>query len=310
MSDVIGLFILSAIAAFFLIAASFTAEILARKHGLTPRIIWLNDRVASWWVILAVFLLAILIGKYGVVVLFALCSFAALREFLTLIEFEQGDHWSLLAIVFAVLPAQFFFVAMNWTGLALVFIPVYGFLLLPVVSAFRGSNTGFLPRISQYQWALMLCVYCLSHLPAILFLDIKGFDDHNLLLLVYLIFIVETAKAAQHIISHLFKARQLAPHISKSRNVAGFWGAIILSSAIGAALHMMTPFGIWGAFAVCLVTTLVALCGSLVMTAIKRDRGVRDFGYAVSGHGGFLDGMDATLYAAPIFFHLTRFFWA
>ena len=308
MSNAQGLLILSAIAAFVLIIASGVAEYLTQKKGQSPRLARLSDRIASWWVILAIFLLAIVIGKYGIVVLFAICSFAALREFLTLIEFERGDHWSLLAIVFAVLPLQFTFVALNWSGMALVFIPIYGFLLLPVVSAFRGSNRGFLPRISQYQWALMLCVYCLSHLPQVLFLDIEGYN-HNLLLLVYFIFIVEIAKATQHVLSSVFDARKLAAHISKSRNIAGFWGAIILASLLGSALHFMTPFGIIGAFFMCIATTTIGLCGSLVITAIKRDRGVRDFGYAVAGHGGFLDGMDALLYAAPIFYHLTRYFW-
>ncbi len=308
MTNISGLTILSAIAAIILICASIITQFLIARKGETKRLIWVNAHIASWWIILAIFLIAILIGKYGIVILFAICSFAALREFLTLIQFERGDHWSLLAIVFAVLPAQFFFVAANWTGIALVFIPVYGFLLLPVVSAFRGSNSAFLPRISQYQWALMLCVYCLSHLPAIMFIEIEAYN-HNLLLLVYLIFIVEISKAAQHVISSLFDARKLAPHISRTRNIAGFWGGIVLASLLGAALHLMTPFGILGAFAICFATTTIGLCGSLVMTAIKRDRGVREFGYAVDGHGGFLDGMDALLYAAPIFYHLTRFFW-
>lgn len=305
-----GLILFSIIAALILIIASATSEILARRNGASPRLDWLNERIASWWVILAIFALALSTGKYGVVVLFAICSFAALREFLTLIEFERGDHWSLLAIVFAVLPLQFIFVAMNWVGMSFVFIPVYGFLLLPVASAFRGSSKGFFPRISQYQWALMLCVYCISHLPAVMFLKIPKYDDHNLVLLVYLIFVVEISKALQDVISKLISARTIAPHISKSRNTAGFWGAILLASAIGASLHFMTPFGIWGAFSMCFVTITVGLCGSFVMTAIKRDRGVRDFGYAVAGHGGFLDGMDALLYAAPIFYHLTRFFWS
>lgn len=309
MSNTAGLIILTSIAAIILILASFVTQFLISKRGENKQLLWLNDRIASWWIILSIFFIAVITGKYGVVVLFAICSFAALREFLTLIQFERGDHWSLLTIVFAILPTQFFFVAMNWTSLALVFIPVYGFLLLPVASAFRGTNTEFLLRISQYQWALMLCVYCLSHLPAIIFLEIENYNQ-NLLLLVYLIFIVEISKASQHIISTLFDARKLAPHISKTQNIAGFWGGIFLASVIGSALHIMTPFGLMGAFAICFATTTIGLCGSLVMTAIKRDRGVRDFGYAVAGHGGFLDGMGALLYAAPIFYHLTRFFWS
>jgi phosphatidate cytidylyltransferase len=49
--------------------------------------------------------------------------------------------------------------------------------------------------------------------------------------------------------------------------------------------------------------------GGLVMSAIKRDRGVKDWGWTIEGHGGVLDRLDSVIFAAPIFFHVTRYWW-
>ena len=58
-----------------------------------------------------------------------------------------------------------------------------------------------------------------------------------------------------------------------------------------------------------LVITLLGFSGGLVMSAIKRDRGIKDFGTLIEGHGGILDRIDSICFAAPVFFHLTRFFF-
>jgi phosphatidate cytidylyltransferase len=58
-----------------------------------------------------------------------------------------------------------------------------------------------------------------------------------------------------------------------------------------------------------LAVTLAGFAGGLVMSAIKRDRGVKDYGALIAGHGGMLDRIDSLCFAAPIFFHLTRFFY-
>ena len=54
------------------------------------------------------------------------------------------------------------------------------------------------------------------------------------------------------------------------------------------------------------VISLMGFAGGITMSAIKRDRGVKDYGTLVEGHGGVLDRIDSICFAAPVFFHCTR----
>jgi phosphatidate cytidylyltransferase len=57
------------------------------------------------------------------------------------------------------------------------------------------------------------------------------------------------------------------------------------------------------------VVTMMGFAGGLIMSGIKRDRGVKDYGALIRGHGGVLDRIDSLCFAAPVFFHLTRYFY-
>lgn len=306
------LWLLSGIAA-ILVLASALGEILRLRlspQGQDPVIENLNARINAWWVMVILLAVAFLAGKPGVVLLFALASFAALREFLTLTRYDRADHWSLLACFFLVLPLQYWFVLTGWYGMYSVFIPVYAFLLLPVISALRGTTRDFLVRVSETQWALMICVYCVSHVPALLYLQIPGFEGRNVILIAYLIFVVQLSDVLQYVWGKLLGRTPVAPTLSPSKTWEGLVGGTLSASAVGTALWWMTPFPPLQAAAMCLLVTLMGFLGGLVMSAIKRDRAIKDWGHLIAGHGGFLDRLDSVIFAAPIFFHVTRYFWS
>jgi phosphatidate cytidylyltransferase len=306
------LWLLSGVGA-ILILASIIGEVLRQRlspRGENPVIENLNARITAWWVMVILLGIAFVAGKTGVILLFALASFAALREFLTLTVHNRSDHWSLLACFFVVLPLQYYFVLIDWYGMYSVFVPVYVFLLLPVLSALRGNPRDFLVRVSETQWALMICVYCISHVPALLYLSIPGFEGRNVILIAYLIFVVQLSDVMQYVWGKLIGRTRIAPTLSPSKTVEGLVGGALTATAAGTLLWWMTPFSPAQAFGLCLVLTLMGFFGGLVMSAIKRDRGVKDWGHLIAGHGGFIDRLDSVIFAAPIFFHVTRYYWS
>jgi phosphatidate cytidylyltransferase len=280
-----------------------------RGHPQHPGIANLNARIKAWWGIVGLIGVAFLFGRGGVIVLFGLVSFFALREFITLTPTRRGDHVALAVAFFLVLPEQYVLVAMDWYGMFSIFIPVYVFLLLPIIAALSADTAHFLERGAKIQWGLMICVYCISHVPALLMLDIPGYQGRNVLLICFLVLVVQMSDVLQYVCGKLFGRRKVAPEVSPSKTVAGFVGGVLAASLLGAAMWWITPFNVWQAGAMALVIALMGFLGGLVMSAIKRDRGVKDWGAMIEGHGGMLDRLDSVCFAAPIFFHLTRYYF-
>ncbi|ABV91934.1 phosphatidate cytidylyltransferase [Dinoroseobacter shibae DFL 12 = DSM 16493] len=295
-----------------LVLATVIARLLRQRlspSGENATIENLNARIMAWWAISALVALFSLGGDAGVVTLFGICAFAALREFMTLTAKRTADHWAIAASFFVVLPVQFLLVGLGWYGLYTVFIPVYAFLLLPILSALQGDRTDFLERVAETQWALMICVFCMSHVPALLTLNIPGGEDRMILLLAFLVIVVQSTDVLQYSWSKLIGRRKIAPTLSRTKTWQGMIGGIASATLLGAALYWITPFAPWQAALLACLAATVGFFGTLVMTAIKRDRGVKDWGPMFAGQGGFIDRLDSVLFAAPVFFHVVRFFF-
>ncbi len=294
-----------------LIAMTFVGEVLRAREepGFNnPILETYMTRVQSWWGMVAFIGAALLLGKTGIMTLFAFASFAALREFLTLTAKAQADHLSLALGFFAVLPLQYVFVGLGWDGLYAIFIPVYAFLLLPIVSALRGNANRFLMRVAETQWALMIAVFCVSHVPALMNLEIDGYGDRSLLLVAFLVMVVQLGDLLEYFFGRRFGKKKIARGLSP-KTWTGLVYGVITVMLIGALLNWITPFGVLGAMAMAGVASLVGTFGSLVVAAIKRDRGVKDWSHLIPGQGGFVDQLDSVIFAAPIFYHLTKYFY-
>jgi len=270
----------------------------------------LNARINAWWVMILIIFAAAALGFYGVIGLFFVISFMALREFLSLLYIRRGDHLALAACFYVILPLQYFLVAIDWFSMFTIFIPVYGFLFLPILSALLGDTAHFLDRSTKVQWALIISVFCISHIPAILTLDIEGFEDKKLLLMIFLILVVQSSDVLQYVWGKLFGKHKIAPKLSPSKTVEGFVGGVVSASVLGGLLYWLTPFNPVQAVLMSLLICLMGFLGGLVMSAMKRSMGVKDWGNMISGHGGMLDRMDSLCFAAPIFFHVVRYYWA
>ncbi|MFA5504707.1 MAG: phosphatidate cytidylyltransferase [Vulcanimicrobiota bacterium] len=294
----------------FLVIATVIGAILQSKASTDKAkatVSNMNDRIKAWWIMVAVFATANLAGLTATVLLFMALSFLALKEF---IQLTPGrDYKARQLAFFLLIPTQYLLVWFDWYGMFCLLIPVYAFLFIPTINAIGGDPQGFLERTAKLQWGLMISVYCVSHAPALLTLQIPGYEGENAKLLLYLLLVVQLSDVLQYAWGKTTGKRPIAPTISPNKTVEGFLGGVASATVVGALLWWATPFTIFQSWAMALLIALAGFAGGLTMSAIKRDRGVKDFGTLIEGHGGVLDRIDSVCFSAPLFFHVVRYFF-
>jgi phosphatidate cytidylyltransferase len=288
-----------------------------RQRGAGPSEQWhsrlkhFRGLLGTSWFLVVVFWIGWAAGPAVANVLFAIISFFALREFITLSPTRRGDHRSLVLAFFVVLPIQFWLVATRHFDLFTVFIPVYVFLAIPVVSAFSGDTQRFLERNAKLQWGIVVCIYGLSHVPALMLLEFRDYEGKGAFLVFFLVFVVQSCMLLQHLLTRHLERAPSIPAISSSFNWYSWLLGMVLGSFVGAVLSFITPFRAWQAILMAFVACVAGSMGHLVMKALKRDRGVTAWGHrgmSVTGANGLLDRVDALCFAAPIFFHSVRWY--
>ncbi len=306
---------------------------------------WL--RIRSWWTLCAVVATALFIAKAATVILFGLMAFWALREFITLTPTRPGDHRALFWVFFLVTPLQFVLVGFGLYELYSILIPVYVFLFVPARIAMSGDSKRFLDRTAKIQSGLLICVYCLSYAPALLTLPLakspaaaqrtaaanrpsdpapeaeppapartesrlaqpeESDSGSNARLLFFFIIMVQLSDALQFAWAQIPSRHVIVPTIHPSKTWEGLLGGAGSVALVGAVLWWaIPPFPYWFAAGMAMVIAFMGFAGAITMSAIKRDRGVKDYGTLVEGHGGILDRIDSICFAAPVFFHFTRY---
>ena len=268
-----------------------------------------NARIRAWWKMCAIFAAAILLGRVGSLILFGLISFLALREYMTLVPTRRGDHRTLFWSFFVIMPLQYFLIGIQWYGFFAIMIPVLAFVFVPTSIAIAGDTAHFLERAAKIQFGIMVCAYCLSHAPALLLLKIPGYEGQDARLLLYLVIVDQMSDVLQFVWGKLIGQNKIAWRVSPNKTWEGFFGGVLSATALGAALWWATPFTPLQSAGMSFTICILGFCGGLVMSAIKRDIGIKDFGRVIEGHGGILDRIDSLCFAAPIFFHLVRYYF-
>jgi phosphatidate cytidylyltransferase len=269
----------------------------------------LNQRIKAWWIMVAVLSVCFWSGEAVTLVFFALVSFFALREFMSLVPTRRGDYLTLCLCFYLAIPLQYTLIGIQWYGLFAILIPVYGFLLLPSLAAAAGDTDHFLARCAKVQWGLLLTVYCVSYVPALLLLNIPNYHGQGLMLMLFLLLVVQLSDVLQYVFGKLFGRHLLAPKVSPSKTVEGLVGGGVSATLIGGCLHGITPFSFVGALALSAMIVACGFLGGLALSAVKRSLGAKDWGTLIEGHGGILDRLDSVCFAAPIFFHVVRYLY-
>ncbi|WFE91893.1 phosphatidate cytidylyltransferase [Roseibium porphyridii] len=270
----------------------------------------LVQRTQSWWVMVAIFTLAFLVSKTISIIVFALISFLALKEYFSMIPTRRTDRrvlfWAYLSI-----PVQYFWVYDSYYGMFAVFIPVYMFLFLPFASLLSQQTDGFLKSVGTLNWGLMLCVFSISHAAFLLILpptpeNMSGGAG----LLLFLIFLTQFNDVAQYTWGKLFGRHKIIPGVSPNKTWEGFLGGVATTFVLAlVTAPLVTPFGMLHAAAAGLLIPVAGFVGDVTVSALKRDLGVKDTGSLIPGHGGILDRIDSLTFTAPLFFHFTRYFY-
>ena len=276
-------------------------------HGLTR----FAANLRALWIGAVVFWLAWVSGAAGATILFAAVSFLALREFVTLMQTRRADHRSLMLAFFVVLPVQYVLAGSRSFDLFTVFIPVYVFLAIPVLSALGGDPLRFLERNAKIQWGVMVCVFGLSHAPALLLLDFPNSHDRGAFLVFFLVFVTLTAQMLETFVSARLRRRPVARQIDRSFGLQSWAIACLGGALVGGLLFWITPFKLPQAMVMALIAGAAGTLGEFVMTALKRDAGVNYWGNSgqVTGAVGLLDRVAPLCFAAPVFFHAVRWYF-
>jgi phosphatidate cytidylyltransferase len=269
----------------------------------------LRQRMASWWVMAALVGAALVFGWVATLVLFAVVSFIALREFLSLAPLRREDRLVIL-LAYLVIPANYGLLAANRYGIYLVFIPVWAFLVAPFILAVIGQTRAYLSTAAIFNWGLMACVYnigfaaYLARTPPAQAPQAGGAG-----LVFFLLLATEANDVAQYVWGKLTGSHKIMPKVSPNKTWEGFLGGWATTALIIWFVGpYFLPIGGWPLAVVATTLPLAGFAGDVTMSAIKRDLGVKDTSRTIPGHGGVLDRIDSLTFTAPLYFHLIIFF--
>ena len=264
----------------------------------------LASRVRSWWVMVTVFTLALVLDRTISLFFFAFLSFLALKEYLTMIPTRRADHrvllWAYLAI-----PFQFLWIGYEWYGMFIVWIPVYVFLFLPMRMVLVGETQGFLHAAGTLHWGLMITVFAVGHVAYLLVLPEEvNPNGGGAALVLYLVLLTECNDVAQYLWGKSLGRHKALPTVSPGKTVEGMLGGVATTILLAWLLaSWLTPLGTREALIAGAIIGIGGFIGDVVVSSVKRDTGVKDSGAMLPGHGGILDRLDSLTYTAPLFFH-------
>lgn len=289
-----------------LTAATLLVEILNRSRPGHHTLSNVKVIIKSWWIIAIVVMSSMLIGPYGLLLLFFSLSLLVLNEYLKKSPYGGERKFFIFLPIFLVLLFQYAAIVKHQDHLFYVLIPLAILVVAPLIIILTKS-VQTLPAAFGVIAGLLLLNYYLSHIPALAFTHkiIWRRPDQPMLAILILIFLTECNDVFQFLCGKLFGRRKIVPQISPNKTEMGFIGGLICTSVAAAfltplALQITRPQGALLGFMI----SVLGIFGDLFFSAVKRHLGLKDFSQALPGHGGFIDRLDSLIFTAPVYFHL------
>lgn len=258
--------------------------------------------IGGWWIICALLTFSILLGQHGIVLLFLIASLLGLREYLSVqkLEFVRTPELAAMAVLTV---AHYSFIILGWKNIFLFIVPLMSFIFLPYFFLARRKINGLIQNLWASQSALMLCVYFLSFVPGLVFLNdnptaIRKIDPIAAFL--FLFFTTELNDVFQFISGKLFGKLKLVAEISPNKTVAGFIGGLLCTSILSVIIApIMLEINLWQSALLGFCISASGMSGDLMFSSLKRTYNVKDFSDLIPGHGGVLDRLDSMVFTAP-----------
>jgi len=270
----------------------------------------LISRVHSWWVMAIIFALTFILSINIAIMIFAVISFLALKEYLSLIPTRRADHrvlfWAYLAI-----PFQYYWAASGWFGMFIIFIPVYLFLLMPLRMVLIGEVDGFLRAVGTLHWGVMITVFSLSHIAYLLVLPTEvNPQAGGAGLVIFLVVLTQLNDVAQYLWGKMLGRHKVIPKVSPNKTWEGLVGGVCTTTLLAMlSASWLTPLNLTESLLAGLIIGIGGFMGDVTISAIKRDLKIKDSGSLLPGHGGILDRVDSLTYTAPLFFHFIYYLY-
>ena len=286
-----------------LLVVATAGRLFVARHRPDRDFVELRRRVQSWWWMVGVLLAFLVWGITPTVAFLGFISFLALKEMLSIVPTRLADR-RMIFWAYGAIPVQYVLIHRGSAfGLA-VFVPVVLFLFLPIRAVLIGETTGFVRSVTLVQWATLLTVFCLGHLAALLTMPPAVGDAGPIGLLLFVLFMTQANDVFQFLWGKSVGGPKIVPRISPGKTWSGFVGGAATTAVVAAAVGpWLTPMTASASFGVGALIAVVGFFGDCVMSAIKRDLGIKDSGQLIPGHGGILDRLDSVMYTAPAFYY-------
>ena len=269
--------------------------------------VWSTYR--SWLVMVPIVLVVLVAGRVATILGVALAASFAFKEFARATGLNQ-DRWITGAVYFGIAAIGASALVQDpwrhvpgWYGLFMA-LPVYVVSLVLAVPIARNQTRGQLRNAALAVFGFIYIGWMFSHI---------GFlanSSHAYGYLLFLLLAVEGTDVAAFTSGKLFGRRKLREAISPNKTWGGALGALAFAMVLPWLLSFSFPhFGRLQLVLAGLIVGVGGQLGDLTLSMIKRDIGVKDMGLLIPGHGGLLDRVDSLIFAAPLFFHMVRWFY-
>lgn len=315
-----GVWSLAALAAFLVIPTTYRIVALLRHPGaLTTR---RARRIGTWWMLFALLVLVLAVGRVAVIFAILAISLLALRESLRLAASSDLYPWFV-----AMTTALYLWTWLDGLRPFLSWLPIVMF-VLTAIEALRHAGAGLAEATARPRdglpLALLSAVLGPSYAVGVASLpSLSTMPDIGLGWLVLLLILTGVHDSAQAWWGRMFGSRPLAPVLSPNKTWEGLWGGLGTTATVAVFFGpVLTPFGrvplpglptdlpTWiPAVGLGLIVGLAGTAGDLAASALKRRAGADDSGKLVPGHGGVLDRFDSLAATAPVFFFLSHLLW-